>query len=68
MSAIRRIFVTVEHAKYSFITNIWDGKLQDYKYRVVHELILYKYPVYLVLESNMKEKISTMCHDTSLAS
>jgi hypothetical protein len=44
-----------------------DGVIQDDRYRVVDDIIFYKYKIYIVTESMLKENILRASHDTPLA-
>jgi hypothetical protein len=56
----------VEYSKNKFSCEVLDGKIQDDRYRVIDDVILYKDKVYLVLYSRLKKKILATVHDSPL--
>jgi hypothetical protein len=44
-----------------------EGSIQDDRYRVVDDIIYYKYMIYLVPESTLKDNILREAHDAPLA-
>jgi hypothetical protein len=57
----------VEYSKNQFACELMDGVIQNDRYRVVDDIIFYKYRIYLVTESMLKENILRASHDTPLA-
>lgn len=55
-----------EYAKDSWASSVIEGTIQDSRYTVVNDLIIYKERIYLVPESSMKQKILRACHDSPL--
>jgi hypothetical protein len=57
----------VEYSKNKFACEVMDWQIQDDRYRVIDDVIFYKYRVYLVPDSRLKKKILTTVHDSPLA-
>jgi hypothetical protein len=57
----------VEYSKNKFTCEVMDGQIQDDRYRVIDDVIFYKYIVYLVLDMRLKKNILTVVHDSPLA-
>jgi hypothetical protein len=58
----------VEYSKNNFTCEVLDGKIQDDRYKVIDDVILYKDRVYLVPDLGLKKKILVVVHDSPLAS
>jgi hypothetical protein len=56
----------VEYSKNKFYCKLMDQNIHDDRYKVVDEIIFYKYRIYLFLESTLKEKLMRAMHDTPL--
>jgi hypothetical protein len=57
----------VEYSKNKFSCEVMDHNTQDDNYKVVDDIIYYKYRIYLVPESRLKEKIMEVMHNIPLA-
>jgi hypothetical protein len=57
----------VEYSKNKFACDLKDHSVHDDRYKVVDDIIYYKYLIYLVLQSTLKEQIMRAMHDTPLA-
>jgi hypothetical protein len=57
----------VEYSKNKIACKVLDGQVQDDKYRIIDDVILYKDKLYLVPASRLKKKILTTVHDSPLA-
>ena len=57
ISADWRAQLLVEYSKNTFACEIMDGHIHDDRYKVVNDIIYYKDQIYLVPESNLKQKI-----------
>jgi hypothetical protein len=57
----------VEYSKNTFTCEMMEGSIQDDNYRVVDDIIYYKYRIYLVPESKLKDTILGAVHDAPLA-
>lgn len=57
----------MEYSKNKFSCKILNGLIQDDKYHVVDDIIYYKGRIYLVLESQLKEKIMQAARIAPLA-
>jgi hypothetical protein len=67
ISADWKSHLLVEYSKNKFACEVMDGQIQDYRYRVIDDVIFYKDRVYLVPDSRLKKKILTAVHDSPLA-
>ena len=56
----------IEYYKNKFTCEILDGLIQDDRYWVVDDIIYYKNHIYLVLESQIKEKVMQSTHSSPL--
>jgi len=56
-----------EYAKDKWATGIIDGTTRDDRYTVVNDLIIYKDMIFLVPESEMKQKVLRAFHDLPMA-
>jgi hypothetical protein len=56
----------VEYSKNQFACEIMDGNIQDERYKIIDDVILYKDTVYLVPDSGLKKKILAVVHDSPL--
>lgn len=52
--------------KNNFTIKLLVGRMHDDRFKVVGDLIVHKNMIYLILESNMKEKILRSMYDTPL--
>ena len=52
-----RALILVEYSKNKFACELFDGKVQDDRYRIIDDIIYYKSRISLVLESNLRKKI-----------
>ena len=59
-------FIMVEYAKDSWASGIIDGSLQDDRYTVVNDLIIYKGRIFLTLGSKVKNIVLSSFHDSPL--
>jgi hypothetical protein len=66
ISADWKSHLLVEYSKKKFACEVMDHSTQDDKYKVVDDIIYYKYHIYLVPESTLKEKIMEAMHNTPL--
>ena len=57
----------VEYAKEKFSCELFDGTNHDDKYNMLEGIIYYKYRIYLVPSSSLKEEILKKSHDSPLA-
>jgi uracil DNA glycosylase len=57
----------VEYSKNKFACEVLDGQVQDYKYKVIDDVIFYKDIVYSVPSLGIKNKILATVHDSPLA-
>lgn len=57
----------VEYSMNKFACEIQDGLIHDDRYRIVDDIIYYKNRIYLVPESQLKEKIMQASHSSLLA-
>jgi hypothetical protein len=57
----------VEYSKNQFSCELMDDHIEDGRYKVVDDIILYKDGIYLVPESTLKENILRAIDDTQLA-
>ena len=57
----------VEYAKDNFSCELFDGNNNNDRYKVLEGIIYYKYRIYLVPSSSLKEKILKKAHDSPLA-
>lgn len=62
----KTILIT-EYAKDKFSSDLMEGKVQDEKYQVMNDLILYKNRIYITPESRLKKEILKTYHDNPLA-
>jgi len=62
-----KALLLVEYSKNKFACEILDGQVSDDRYRVIDDIIYYKDRIYLVLESQLKEKILHATHTSPLA-
>jgi hypothetical protein len=67
ISADWKSHLLVEYSKDKFTCEILDGQVHDDMYRVIDDVIYYKYRVYLVPGSGLRKKILTAVHDFPLA-
>ena len=59
--------IVAEYAKDSWASGIIDGSLQDDRYTVVNDLIIYKGRTFLTLGSEVKNIVLRSFHDSPLA-
>jgi len=45
---------------------ILDGEILDNKYRIMHDIIYYKYKIYMVLETQQKNRVIRIEHISPL--
>ena len=57
----------MEYSKNRFDCDLMYDHIQDDRYKVVDDIIYYKYHIYLDLGSTLREKIMWAMHDTPLA-
>ena len=57
----------VEYPNNRFACEALDGQIQDDRYKVIDDVIYYKNKIYLVSESQLKEKIMQTSYDSPLA-
>jgi hypothetical protein len=57
----------VEYSKDKLACELLDGQVHDDMYRVIDDIILYKYQVYLVPISGLKKNILAAVHGSPLA-
>jgi hypothetical protein len=62
-----KALLLVEYSKNRFACEILDGQVSDDRYRVIDDIIYYKDRIYLVLESQLKDKIMHVAHTSPLA-
>jgi hypothetical protein len=67
ISADWKALLLVEYSKNKFSCEILDGRTQDDRYRVIDDIIYYKDRIYLVPESQLKDKIMHATHNSPLA-
>jgi hypothetical protein len=67
ISADWKSHLLVEYSKNKFSCEVMDGQIQDERYRVIDDVILYKDRVYLVPDLGLKKKILRAVHDSPLA-
>jgi hypothetical protein len=68
VSADWKSHLLVEYSKNKFACEVLDGQVQDDRYKVIDDVILYKDRVYLVAGSGLKKKILAAIDDSPLAS
>lgn len=59
--------IIVEYAKNPWGSGIVHGTIQDSRYSLVNELIIYKERIYLVPGSDVKNKVLRTFHDSPMA-
>jgi hypothetical protein len=62
-----KALLLVEYSKNKFVCEILDGQVFDDRYRVIDDIIYYKDRIYLVPESQLKDKILHATHTSPLA-
>jgi hypothetical protein len=62
-----KALLLVEYSKNKFACEILDGQVFDDRYRVIDDIIYYKDRIYLVPESQLKDKILHAAHNSPLA-
>ena len=62
-----RARLLVEYSKDRFSCEVLDDQVTDDRYRVIDEIIYYKYRIYLTEGSQLKKKILQASHDSPLA-
>jgi hypothetical protein len=61
-----KALLLVEYSKYRFACEILDGQVSNDRYKVIDDIIYYKDRIYLVPESQLKEKILHVVHTSPL--
>ena len=61
-----KVTLEVEYAKDNFSCEIFDGTNHDDRYKVLEGIIYYKYIIYLVPGSSLKDKFLERAHDFPL--
>ena len=62
-----KTILEVEYSKDKFSYELFDGTNHDDKYKVLEGIIYYKYRIYLVPNSSLKEEFLKKAHDSPLA-
>ena len=62
-----KVILEVEYAKDKFSCEIFDGTDHDDRYNILEGIIYYKYRIYLVPGSSLKQKVLKSSHDSPLA-
>jgi hypothetical protein len=62
-----KVLLLVEYSKNKFACEILDGQVPNDRYRVIDDIIYYKDRIYLVPESQLKDKILHVAHNSPLA-